>query len=205
MKYTVVFLFFMWMPILGGAQTRIDALNEYRNGNFERSVALSEILLKEDPQNIEAHVVICWSLIQLARYPEAARYAQRARALNRYDARIIEIQGEIDYYEGRNAEALLHFQEYVNVAPEGHLIDTVYYFMGELYIRQGKFRHADIALSLAVHWQQENALWHTRLGYAREKAGELTEAIQSYNRALELNARLVDAQRGLERSRQAFR
>jgi predicted Zn-dependent protease len=154
---------------------------------------------------MDAHVVICWSLIRLARYQEAWRYAGAGRNISRYDPRIIEILGEVSYFEGRNTEALQYFQEYVNLTPEGQRIDTVYYFIGEIYIRLGRYHHADIALSTAVHYQPGNAAWWTRLAYAKENAGELQQAVTAYEQALNLNAQLSDARRGLERSRQALR
>jgi predicted Zn-dependent protease len=80
----------------------------------------------------------------------------------------------------------------------------VYYFIGEIYIRLGRFRHADIALSTAVHYVPGNAAWWTRLAYARENAGDLQEAVNAYERALSLNGQLTDARRGLDRTRQAL-
>ena len=186
------------------AQTRPDALREYRVGNYERAVQICLNELAVDPNNLESHVVICWSLVRLNKYDDALRYARNGRNLSRYDARITEILGEIAYYQGRNNEALQYFQEYVNLNSEGQRIETVYYFMGEIYIRQGKFRHADIALSTAVHWMPGNAAWWARLAYARENAGDLHEAIAAYERALSLNSQLTDARRGLERVRQSL-
>ncbi|MDR3341635.1 MAG: tetratricopeptide repeat protein [Treponema sp.] len=184
------------------SQMRPDALAEYRMGNYERAIAICVNEINTNPQNLDAHVVICWSLIRLGRYAEALNYARLGRGLSRYDPRIIEILGEISYYEGRNSEALQYFQEYINIAPEGQRIETVYYLIGEIYIRLGRFRHADIALSTAVHWLPGNAAWWTRLAYARENAGDLSEAIIAYERALSLNAQLVDARRGMDRARQ---
>ena len=112
--------------------------------------------------------------------------------------------GEIYYYQGRNTEALQYFQEYVNLAPEGQRIETVYYLLGEIFIRLGRYRHADIALSTAVHWVPGNAAWWARLAYARESAGDLSEAVSAYERALSLNSQLSDARRGLDRTRQAL-
>ena len=145
------------------AQMRPDALQEYRNGNFETAVSICRNELAANPRNIESHVVICWSLIRLGRFDEARTYAISARNISRYEIRIIEILGEINFYQGRNQEALQFFQEYINLAPEGGRIDTVYYFIGEIYIRQGRYRHADIALSTAVHYMPGNAAWWSRL------------------------------------------
>jgi tetratricopeptide (TPR) repeat protein len=201
------------------AQTQADALLEYRNGNYEAAVAVCKNELAANANNLESHVVICWSLIALGRYEEALGYARNGRTLSRYDPRIVEILAEIAYYQGRNQEALEYFQEYVNLAPEGGRIDMVYYYLGEIYIRLGRFRHADIALSTAVHYVPGNATWWTRLAYARENAAgprppgrqaqtqyamELQEALRAYEQALSLNAQYADARRGLDRVRQAM-
>jgi tetratricopeptide (TPR) repeat protein len=203
-----LFLFFLFPLPVGSAQNQgnaqADALGEYRNRNYESAVTICKGELALNPGNLESHVVLCWSLISLGRYDEALNYARQGRLLSRYDPRVIEILGEISYYQGRNREGLEYFQEYVNLAPEGARIDMVYYFIGEIYIRLGRFRHADIALSTAVHYVPLNAAWWTRLAYARENAGELPDAVRAYERALALNAQYSDARRGLDRTRQAM-
>ncbi|MDR1278431.1 MAG: tetratricopeptide repeat protein [Treponema sp.] len=198
-------LAFLLLPVPRGfSQTRPDALQEYRNGNYEQAVSICRNEIIANPNNQESHVVICWSLLRLGRYDDALAYARAGRNINRYDPRIIEILGEIYYFQGQNTEALQYFQEYINLAPEGQRIEMVYYFSGEIYIRLGRFRHADIALSTAVHWVPGNAAWWARLAYARENAGDLAEAVSAYERALSLNSQLSDARRGLERTRQAL-
>jgi tetratricopeptide (TPR) repeat protein len=186
------------------AQIRPDALVEYRNGNYEAAVLICKNELEANLNSLESYVVLCWSLIQLKRYEEAHTYALSGRNISRYDIRIVEILGEVNYYQGRNAESLQYFQEYINLAPEGGRLDTVYYFLGEIYIRLGRFRHADIALSTAVHYMPGNAAWWARLAYARESAGDLQDAIRAYEKALDLNAHLSDARRGLDRARQSL-
>jgi tetratricopeptide (TPR) repeat protein len=204
-RFLTAALVFLLFPVLAGlSQTRPDALLEYRNGNYERAVSICRNEIAVNPNSLESHVVICWSLLRLGRYDEALVYARAGRNISRYDPRIIEILGEIHYYQGQNSEALQYFQEYINLAPEGQRIETVYYLLGEIYIRLGRFRHADIALSTAVHWVPGNAAWWARLAYARENAGDLSEAINAYERALALNSQLSDARRGLDRTRQAL-
>ncbi|MCL2802214.1 MAG: tetratricopeptide repeat protein [Treponema sp.] len=207
MKIPVKIIFFSFLFTLSFgifAQRAPDALAEYRAGNFERAVLICRDEITANPNNLESHVVICWSLIRLNRLDEAMRYARAGRAIHRFDVRITQIIGEIHYYQGRNDEALQFFQEYAAAAPEGARIDWVYYFMGEIYIRQGRFRHADIALSTAVHWVPGNAAWWVRLAYTRESAGDLSGAIEAYERALSLNSQLTDAQRGIERIRRTM-
>jgi tetratricopeptide (TPR) repeat protein len=201
----LIFFFLLFSAAAVYPQNRApDALVEYRSGNYERAVQICRNEIEFNSSNIESHVVICWSLVRLGRYEEALRYAIAGRVLNRYDPRITEILGEVYYYQGLNKEALQYFQEYVSMAPEGQRIDLAYYFMGEIYIRQGKYRHADIALSTAVHWMPGNAEWWVRLAYTRENAGDRLSAINAYERALSLNSQLTDAMRGLDRTRQAM-
>jgi predicted Zn-dependent protease len=204
-KHKLCLFFLLLIPGLTVlAQNRPDAVQAYRNGNYERAIAICLNEISGNRNNIESYVVLCWSLIRVNRYEEANTYAQIGRNLSRYDPRIIEILGEINYFQGNNPAALSYFQEYINLAPEGQRIEMVYYFMGEIFIRLGRFRHADIALSTAVHRVPENAAWWTRLAYARENAGDLPEAAAAYERALALDAQLSDARRGLERIRQTL-
>ena len=197
-------VFLLICSLSASAQVRPDALREYRNGNFEQAVSICTAEIAANPNNLESHVVICWSLIRLGKYPEAQRYGIAGRNISRYDPRIIEILGEVNYYQGQNAAALQLFQEYINLAPEGSRIDTVYYFIGEIYIRQGRFNHADIALSTAVYYVPGNAQWWTRLAYARENAASYQAALSAYEKALELNPQLTDARRGAERTQRAL-
>jgi tetratricopeptide (TPR) repeat protein len=205
MKRTVSAFLVFFSGFVVFAQQRPDALREYRNGNFERSVEICREEIASNPNGLESHVVICWSLIRLRRYEEARSFALAGRNISRYDPRIIEILGEVYYFQGYNNDALRYFQEYVNLAPQGSRIDMVYYYIGELFIRLGKFHHADIALSTAVYYMPQNAEWWTRLGYARESAGEHTEALSAYEKAFSLNAQLSGARMGLERLRQSNR
>jgi len=185
-------------------QEKGDALREYRLGNYENAAAICLTELESSPSNMDSYAVLCWSLIKLGRYDEVATRATAARELNRYDPRLVEALAEARYYQGRNADSLRLFQEYANLAPEGGRIDSAYYFMGELFIRMGRFRHADIALTTAVRYVPGDAVWWTRLGYARENAGEMQHAAAAYERALVLNPQASDARRGLDRSKRAL-
>jgi tetratricopeptide (TPR) repeat protein len=197
----------VWMflfPLFVCSQQRLDALQEYRNGRFDRAVEICKTEIAANPRNLESHVVICWSLLRLGRYEEGRTFALAGWNISRYDPRIVEILGEVYYFQGNNNEALRYFQEYINLAPQGSRIDMVYYYVGEIFIRLGKFRHADIALSTAVYYMPRNADWWTRHAYARESAGENREALNAYEQALTLNSQLVDAHRGADRMRQSL-
>jgi len=151
------------------------------------------------PQNMDSYAVLCWSLVRLGEYDEALKYARQGMEIARYDPRMVEIVGEAHFYEGRNLEALKWFEEYVVLAPTGPRIDTVYYMMGEIFIRLGEFHHADIAITTAVYHTPVIAQWWARLGYAREQAEDYPYALEAYNEALRLNPGFNEAVRGKAR------
>jgi tetratricopeptide (TPR) repeat protein len=184
------------------AQDKYDAVELYRTGDYEGAIEVCRIELEEMPNRMDAHAVMGWSLLKLERYQEALEASQVAFRISRYDPRIIENAGEALFYLGRQAEALRYFEEYAAISPTGGRIDLVYYFMGEIFIQQGKFNNADIALSTALYHSPNVAVWWARLGYAREKGGDFQWSLEAYNKALALNPNLIDAVRGRSRIEQ---
>ena len=183
------------------AQNRPDALRLYQQGRHAEAIAQCEDELLQNPQNRESYVVLCWSLVANRQYAEAEQRATQARSLNWYDHLIVEVLAEAKYFNGKNAEALSLFQEYLSLVPvtTGGRVNFAYYYMGEIYIRQERFQHADIALTTAVRFEPGRDTWWVRLAYAREMAKNNREALAAYDKALQLNASSVDAQRGRAR------
>ena len=184
---------------VGFAQDKDDALALYRSGDYAGAIEVCRRELAEMPNRMDAHAVLGWSLIRLRRYEEALAASEEAFRVSRYDPRIIETAGEALFYLGRRNEALRYFEEYAAIAPTGGRIDLVYYYMGEIYIQQGRYHNADIAFSTALYHSPNIADWWTRLGYARERAGELRYSLEAYNKALALNPNLEEAARGRSR------
>lgn len=177
-----------------------DALVLYHNGKYREAVQVCEEELKTNPNRIESYVVMCWALVKNKQYAECEQRASEGLVLSPYDLRLIEILGEARYYLGKNQSAMEQFQKYVASASEsGSRVGTAYYFMGEIYIKQTKYQHADIALSSAVKKEPLLDYWWIRLGYAREMAGNYYEAMNAYDEALRLNSASYDALRGRER------
>ena len=195
---TVLVLALVCTPAI--AQEKQDALQMYRDRRFNEAVAVCLTEISENPQNIESYVVLSWSLLSLERYADAERYALKAYNEIRRDPRITETLGEAAFYQGKNNEALRYFQSYVNLLPDGSRIGTVYYFMGEIYLRQEKYNHADIALRTALQYEPRNARWWARLGYVRERATEWSYAVAAYDQALASNPDLEDAKAGRQRA-----
>jgi tetratricopeptide (TPR) repeat protein len=181
-----------------GAQDKPDALRLYVDGKYDeaRLACLAEIAAT--PSNVESYVVLSWSLVAMKRYADAENYALKGYAIRR-DPRLTETLGETAYFLGRNEAALRNFQSYVGTVPEGGRVGIAYYYTGEIYLRLGRFAHADTAFTTALQFSPGSAKWWTRLGYARERYGDADHALEAYKKALSIDPRLQDASDGAER------
>ncbi len=198
-KQNLLILVFFILSIAVFGQDRPDALVLYQDGKYDEAIKVCEGELAARPGNMDSYSVLGWSLIRLGKYREALGKAQEALKISRYDTRIVEIIGEANFYLGKNSESLKWFEEYASLSPGGGRIDSVYFFMGELYIRLGEYSHADIAFTTAVYHSPNIARWWARLGYAREMAKDFTYSIEAYDKALELAPSFPDAKRGKAR------
>jgi len=200
MKIKIFFIFFLLILVISGfGQDMPDALVLYQAGKYDEAVKICISELEIRPGNMDSYSVLGWSLLRLGKYEEALEKAKDGLKISRYDTRIVEIVGEANFYLGKNLEALKWFEEYAALSPGGGRIDSVYYFMGELFIRMGEYNHADIAFTTAVYHSPNIARWWARLGYAREMAKDYDYSIEAYNKALELAPSFPDAMRGKER------
>lgn len=198
-KIILFFIFFIFSFEIF-AQVKQDALVLYHNGKYKESVQVCEEELKENPNRIESYVVMCWALLKNKQYAEAEQRATEGLEISPYDLRLIESLGEAKYFLGKNQSAMEQFQRYVaNASESAARLGTAYYYMGEIFIKQARYQHADIALSSAVKKEPLLDSWWIRLGYAREMAGNYPEAVVAYDEALKLNSSSYEASRGRER------
>lgn len=187
-------------------QTKPDALKEYNAGNYIRAIEICEDEIHVNDKNMDSYTVLCWSLIANKQYNEAEFWANHARKIAQYDQRIIEALAEAKFYLGKNQEALSLFQEYLSlVSLSASRAGLAYYFMGEIFIRQAKYQHADIALSQAIKIEPLKDFWWIRLGYTRELARSYGSALLAYDKALSLSPFLEDAINGRERVKKLIR
>ena len=199
MKKLVLLIILSINITLAFSQTK-DALVLYHNGKYAEAISVCEQELIETPGRIESYVVMCWALVKNRQYNEAEIRAEEGLKLSPYDLRLIEILGEAKYYLGKNNGAMEQFQKYVASAPESSArVGSAYYFMGEIYIKQGRYMHADISLSMAVKKDATNDKWWTELGYAREMAKDYVRAAEAYDKALSINPSSINAEKGRTR------
>lgn len=183
---------------LGAQNLREEGAALLDQGRYDEARRLALGALSADSTDIEASVLMGESLLGLGRPGDAANYANKAWAL-RKEPRLAAILGEAYYDLGRNEDALSWLRYYLAALPEGSRAGEAYYLSGEIYLRLGRFGHADMAFSAALYHSPGNARWWSRLGWAQEKAGDARQALKSYESALALDPRLDDARIGRDR------
>jgi tetratricopeptide (TPR) repeat protein len=181
------------------ARNRTDEANQYYNDAVR--ICLDE--LAQNASNMDSYTVLTWTLQRQRRYAEVISWGERGLNVNSNDYRIIETMGEAYFYLDRYNDSLRCMQRYVNSIPQGERTSVAYFFVGEIYRLQRKFRSADIAYTTAVRLDPNSALWWYRLGTVRESAGEKNPAAEAYERALRLNPNYREASEGLERVRRS--
>ncbi len=137
-----------------------------------------------------------WSYLRLQQYPTPSPPPRRPSPSIPTTRASSRSSGKPDVFLGRSTTRLKNLEQYVVLRPGGDRIGRVYWLMGECYIRLKEYQNADIAISTAVYYEQNNALWWARLGYARELGTTLKWASDAYSQALKLDPGHVDAQRG---------
>ena len=197
-KRAVSVFLFLFLAFTLMAQTKPDALKEYRAKQYGTAVDICLAEIKAGTYTVDTYNILLWSLNRQKRYRETITYGNQASKKYR-DMRIIESMGVAYYYVGNYDRALSNFKTYAAELPEGSFIDDVYYFLGEIYIKQNEFNNADIALTTAVHHYPKSAMWWARLGYAREQAGSFEAALAAYDQALSINRNQAEAKSGRDR------
>lgn len=182
----------------GATMPGVEILKLTTAGKHEEARTRALARIGEIKDDIDAYVGLSWSLVALRRYGEAETWAVRGYGV-RKDPRLAQAIGEAAYYLGKNETSLAMLQEYIASYPEGPRAGLSFYLCGELYLRMAKYMHADMAFSAAIRYNPNNPTWWTRLGWARENAKKLLQALTAYERALALNPNLVDAVEGRKR------
>jgi tetratricopeptide (TPR) repeat protein len=197
------------------ATAKVDALRLYRQGRdlegsgrqaeaqakYSQSIAICDKEMVSDPRRIESYVVKCWCLFRLNRHQEVISTGQAAMRIN-FDARVSEVMGESYFFLGQLDLSLKTLQKYIEIA--GDTSDrgpTALFFMGEVYLKQKKYSHADMAFSSALAKEPKMPRWWNRLGVTHEALGEWKRAYDAYGRALALSPSDPDAKAGQARAK----
>lgn len=181
----------------------LDANLLYREHRYADAVNLCRGNLERiDPKNVsllmDNYTVWQRSLIAMSKYDEAIRIGLQAQKASRHDYRIIQGLGEAYYLSGQGDQSLPYLQRYAALRNSDEYTGRAYYYMGEIYLRQGQYQHADIAFSTAIYHSPNSYRWWYRLGFTREMANNKTGARQAYEKAFALNPNFIEVRSRLD-------
>jgi tetratricopeptide (TPR) repeat protein len=204
------------LPMYGQANPgRMDAMQNYRTGRdlesrgniqdagayYMEAVRICSDEIGRKTATRDSYTILTWALQRQQKYSEVVSWGRQALSLFPDEYRVMETLGEAYFYLNDFDNSLKFMQGYANAQPEGERIAVAYFFVGEIFRIQRKFRHADIAYTTAVRLEPSPALWWYRLGTVREAAGDNAQAVEAYERALRINPSYRQALDGLARIR----
>ena len=206
----------LWGPLVSSySQEKPDALRIYRQARdmeaqgrsaeamarYDDAVTICKDEIAQNATNMDSYTVLTWALLRQRKYAEVTEWGAKGLKVNPNDHRVVETMGEAYFYLNNFKESLKYMQKYVDSAPQGDRVSVAYFFTGEIYRLQQRFRHADISYTMAVRLEPNLSLWWFRLGSVRESAGDYAPAVEAYERALKLNPGYQEALEALERAR----
>jgi hypothetical protein len=196
------------------SQVKPDALASYRQGRdledrgrieeadvkYTEAVAICTDEINSGSATMDSYAVLTWALQRQKKYGEVITRGNQALKI-RQDYRVIETMGEAYFYLGNFDASLRYMLLYINGVPSGDRTSVAYFFIGEIYRVQKKYRYADIAYTTAVHLTPGMALWWYRLGMVRESIGDYVFASEAYEHAVKIDPGYSMAATALERTR----
>lgn len=151
-----------------------------------------------EPKSSEAQLELARSLLDAGDLAEARVHARQAIRLDPESAAAWNVAGRVAMQESAWARAEAAFRRAVELEPMNAMIHNN---LGLLYIYTNRADDAVDSLETAVELFDDRAPFFVlnNLGLAHEKAGELDEARESFERALVVNPTYARAKVNLER------
>ena len=175
--------------------------NQEANAYYNEAIRICNDEISRNTANRDTYTALTWALQRQRNYRDVIVWGERGLRLFSDEYRIMQTMGEAYFYLDDYVNSLRFMQRYVNSQPRGDRVSVAYFFIGEIYRLEGKYRLADMAYSTAVRLQPGIALWWYRLGQSREYSQEAVPAADAYERALRLSPDYQAASDGLARVR----
>jgi len=197
------------------SQDNQNALWNYRTGRdlesrnrageaeyyYNQAVRICNDEVSRNVASRDTYVALTWTLQRQRKYSEVISWGERGLRLYADEHRITQTMGEAYFYLDNHDLSLRYMQRYINSVPQGERTSVAYFFIGEIYRYKNMYHHADIAYSAAVRLEPNVSLWWYRLGSVCEAAGEYSQAVDAYTRALRITPYYPEATDGWARAR----
>ncbi|WKC58087.1 tetratricopeptide repeat protein [Borrelia sp. P9F1] len=180
------------------AQEREDSLLLYREGRFQEAIVNTQEELSRNPTNLDARVILIWSLIGTGKYKRAELESMQGLTIKRYDSRIIQALGESYFFQKQYKNALKYFQEYIGLDPNGARIAKVYTLMADSFYKLERYNESDFAYENALRFLPNNQNLLLKLAKARVSSKNKILAKKTLTTLLDLNPSHLEAKKLLE-------
>ncbi len=140
--------------------------------------------LQADPNNLALIAQIGAAYREAGDLQEAVRMFQRALTLSPNDIRLLLPLAETYHQNGQLKEAIQAYQKALDIDPRAPM--EIYGQLSEAYADAGNMQEAIRTLRQALTMDPTHALTHSRLGSYLYTAGQLAQAAEHFERAVEL-------------------
>ncbi len=173
----------------------------YQDGRYYDSIIKLREEMNNFPARVNVYVIMGWDYRQLRRYKEMEEVSLNGLKLNSNDIRLLRNLGEAYFFQNKFSNAINEFQKYISLRynKNDSFVSTVYYYLGVCFYNLGSFRKADIALSTANYYQQNEYKTILLLGKIMIEFNKYDKAEKYFNEVLKLSPNNSDALEGLKR------
>jgi protein O-GlcNAc transferase len=166
------------------------------NQQFEAALKSFQQALLLQPKDLDVQLNLANTLLELARFDEAASYYRRLlRASHREDIRVALVHclssaGNIAHQSGHFSVAEIAFKETISLTPQDA---TLHYNLANAQRELGQLTEAEQHYQQAILYAPQDADAYNNLGNVQRELGQLDKAIASYEHALKLDPQLYHA------------
>ena len=149
---------------------------------------------KLDPQHYPAHLGAAQCYYELEAYDSSLTYAEKAKELDPNQADPELLLGDLFEVQKDHMQAINAYRRALEL--EGNN-PSVMVSLARAYLRSGRYSSAKELLIDAISMDPEKSIAYQYLGFAQLKLKEITEAIESYRQAVQVDENDWMARKGL--------
>jgi tetratricopeptide (TPR) repeat protein len=155
-------------------------------GFWGDNVTLWRHTLEITENNYMAEDNLATALIAQGNFQEAVLHLRRAKSLRPDDAGSTLNLATYEQMRGNYQAAIDGYTKIPLFTKEPYLLATARVNSGYAHYSLKQFNEAKLDFEAAIRWQPENSVAYRGLGLAAQKTGDISHAIQDYERAVEL-------------------
>jgi predicted O-linked N-acetylglucosamine transferase (SPINDLY family) len=182
------------------------AIEHHQSGRLPEAVACYQQVLQQQPENANAWHLLGVIAAQMGQHETAIERIKKAISLNSQSPSFYHNLGNAYQESGQLSQAIECYQKALEL--QADYVDA-YKNLGMAYKKQGlpeamlnsgiayqlkgEFELAIASYQEAIQFQPDCAVAHYNLGRVYKDRGQLTQAIQCFDQAIQLNSNYIDA------------